>query len=67
MSKEGKQIPSERNMDRWVQHFEELMNSQPQPHPPEIELALQGLNINGEISSEEEIKIAFKQQKVERL
>ena len=62
--KEGNSIPGEiKQMDRWAEHFEELLNRPPPADPPVIEPADEDLEIDCEAPDMGEILLAIKQQK----
>ena len=53
-------------LERWKEHFEEVLNRPPPDTPPDIEEAIRDLNINCERISKEEIKRAIKKLKLGR-
>nr|KAG5689204.1 hypothetical protein BaRGS_014860 [Batillaria attramentaria] len=60
--KEGNAITgTEKQLDRWVEHFEELLNRPTPPNPPDIPPADADLPINCGKPSREEIRKAIKQ------
>ena len=62
--KDGNSIPGDENqMQRWAEHFEELLNRPPPDDPPNIEPADQDLEIDCEVPDMDEILLAIKQQK----
>ena len=62
--KEGNTIPGERRqLERWREHFEDLLNRPAPANPPNIEPAAEDLDINCDIPDIYEIMIAIKQQK----
>ena len=62
--KEGKSIPGDqRQMERWAQHFEELLNRPPPDEPPDIEPADEDLEVDCDAPDMDEILLAIKQQK----
>ena len=62
--KEGNSIPGERRqLERWREHFEELLNRPAPADPPDIQPAAEDLDINCDIPDIDEITIAIKQQK----
>ena len=62
--KDGNSIPGEhRQMERWAEHFEELLNRPPPADPPDIEPAEEDLEIDCEVPDMDEILLAIKQQK----
>ena len=59
--KEGNSIPgAEQQLNRWAQHFEELLNRPTPANPPLINTAEEDLDINCEPPTKEEIKNALK-------
>ncbi|VDO87740.1 unnamed protein product, partial [Schistosoma curassoni] len=63
-SKEGKVITKiEEQQNRWVEHFNELLNRPAQLNPPNIEAAPTDLPINVGSPTIEEISIAIRQIK----
>ena len=62
--KEGESIPGERRqMERWREHFEDLLNRPPPANPPDIEPATEDLDIDCDVPDMDEIMVAIKQQK----
>ena len=62
--KDGNAIPGEeKQMERWVEHFEELLNRPPPTNPPDIEPADEDLEIDCEAPDINDIRLAIKQQK----
>lgn len=62
--KEGNQLVGEENQkQRWVEHFEELLNRPPPSNPPQILPAENDLDIDCNPPSREEIRQAIKQLK----
>nr|KAG5710957.1 hypothetical protein BaRGS_013691 [Batillaria attramentaria] len=60
--KEGNAITgTEKQLDRWVEHFEELLNRPTPPNPPDVPPADADLPINCGKPSREEIRKAIKQ------
>ena len=62
--KQGKTIPStEQQMNRWAEHFEELLNRPAPPNPPEIQPANADLPISCDNPTKDEIRKAITQLK----
>ncbi|KAK4471060.1 hypothetical protein MN116_000571 [Schistosoma mekongi] len=63
-NKEGKTLTEiEEQKNRWVEHFEELLNRPAPPNPPDIEAAPTDLPIDVTPPTMEEIKMAIRQIK----
>ena len=50
-------------MERWREHFEDLLNRPPPANPPDIEPATEDLDIDCDVPDMDEIMVAIKQQK----
>ena len=62
--KDGNSIPGEtRQLERWREHFEELLNRPAPADPPDIQPAAEDLDIDCDIPDMDEIMVAIKQQK----
>ncbi|BFZ02555.1 hypothetical protein BsWGS_05594 [Bradybaena similaris] len=63
--KQGKNIPEiEQQMNRWAEHFEELLNRPPPSNPPDIVPAESDLPISCDKPNREEIKTAIKRMRL---
>ena len=56
-------VGEDKQLERWMQHFQELLNRDPPEDSLDIEEAMEDLPINCEPPTKEEIERAIKQQK----
>jgi len=60
--KEGNSIPGDqRQIERWAQHFQELLNRPPPDEPPDTEPADEDLEVDCDAPDMDEILLAIKQ------
>ena len=60
----GKSLPGqEAQKTRWEEHFSNLLNRPPPTHPPDIQPAVNDLDINCDPPTEEEIELALNKLK----